>query len=163
MAPPSPQTTVQLYPFQIHSIALSSFASIVGPFGGFFASGFKRAFKIKVARKENFMHIHHGKDDLLESPVIQSYKHVCCFCLTAGFCQHDPGSRRHHGQVRLSVPHGHLCERLHRQLHQVNKHVLRCESDACMINPPASSQGPQPHQGDPAAPGPPCGSAAPHL
>lgn len=44
----SPQTTVRLYPFQIHSIALSSFASIVGPFGGFFASGFKRAFKIKV-------------------------------------------------------------------------------------------------------------------
>ncbi|MEQ2173878.1 hypothetical protein GOODEAATRI_002021, partial [Goodea atripinnis] len=38
---------VRLYPFQIHSIALSSFASIVGPFGGFFASGFKRAFKIK--------------------------------------------------------------------------------------------------------------------
>ncbi|GAA6068569.1 phosphatidate cytidylyltransferase 2-like isoform X3, partial [Tachysurus ichikawai] len=41
------QTTVKLYPFQIHSIALSSFASIMGPFGGFFASGFKRAFKIK--------------------------------------------------------------------------------------------------------------------
>ncbi|XP_034054390.1 phosphatidate cytidylyltransferase 2-like isoform X3 [Gymnodraco acuticeps] len=41
------QTTVRLYPFQIHSIALSSFASIMGPFGGFFASGFKRAFKIK--------------------------------------------------------------------------------------------------------------------
>uniref|UniRef100_A0A7N6BI06 Phosphatidate cytidylyltransferase n=1 Tax=Anabas testudineus TaxID=64144 RepID=A0A7N6BI06_ANATE len=40
-------TTVRLYPFQIHSIALSTFASIVGPFGGFFASGFKRAFKIK--------------------------------------------------------------------------------------------------------------------
>lgn len=49
---PSPQTTVRLYPFQIHSIALSSFASIVGPFGGFFASGFKRAFKIKVAGKQ---------------------------------------------------------------------------------------------------------------
>ncbi|KAI9519189.1 Phosphatidate cytidylyltransferase 2 [Dissostichus eleginoides] len=40
-------TTVRLYPFQIHSIALSSFTSIMGPFGGFFASGFKRAFKIK--------------------------------------------------------------------------------------------------------------------
>ncbi|XP_012720779.1 phosphatidate cytidylyltransferase 2 isoform X2 [Fundulus heteroclitus] len=39
--------TVTLYPFQIHSIFLSSFASIIGPFGGFFASGFKRAFKIK--------------------------------------------------------------------------------------------------------------------
>ncbi|KAG2466392.1 CDS1 cytidylyltransferase, partial [Polypterus senegalus] len=39
--------TVKLYPFQIHSIALSTFASLIGPFGGFFASGFKRAFKIK--------------------------------------------------------------------------------------------------------------------
>uniref|UniRef100_F6VXA8 Phosphatidate cytidylyltransferase n=1 Tax=Ornithorhynchus anatinus TaxID=9258 RepID=F6VXA8_ORNAN len=39
--------TVRLYPFQIHSIALSTFASLIGPFGGFFASGFKRAFKIK--------------------------------------------------------------------------------------------------------------------
>ncbi|KAG5841143.1 phosphatidate cytidylyltransferase 1 isoform X2 [Anguilla anguilla] len=39
--------TVTLYPFQIHSVALSSFGSLIGPFGGFFASGFKRAFKIK--------------------------------------------------------------------------------------------------------------------
>nr|KAF6329693.1 CDP-diacylglycerol synthase 2 [Myotis myotis] len=38
---------VRMYPFQIHSIALSTFASLIGPFGGFFASGFKRAFKIK--------------------------------------------------------------------------------------------------------------------
>lgn len=42
------QKTVWMYPFQIHSIALSTFASLIGPFGGFFASGFKRAFKIKV-------------------------------------------------------------------------------------------------------------------
>ncbi|KAK6469343.1 phosphatidate cytidylyltransferase 2 [Huso huso] len=39
--------TVRIYPFQIHSVALSAFASLMGPFGGFFASGFKRAFKIK--------------------------------------------------------------------------------------------------------------------
>ncbi|XP_014351429.1 phosphatidate cytidylyltransferase 1 [Latimeria chalumnae] len=39
--------TVKLYPFQIHSIAMSTFGSLIGPFGGFFASGFKRAFKIK--------------------------------------------------------------------------------------------------------------------
>lgn len=39
--------TVYLYPFQVHSLALSIFASTIGPFGGFFASGFKRAFKIK--------------------------------------------------------------------------------------------------------------------
>ncbi|XP_061761027.1 phosphatidate cytidylyltransferase 1 isoform X3 [Nerophis ophidion] len=39
--------SVSMFPFQIHSIFLSSFASLIGPFGGFFASGFKRAFKIK--------------------------------------------------------------------------------------------------------------------
>lgn len=39
--------TVKLYPFVLHSLALSLFSSIIGPFGGFFASGFKRAFKVK--------------------------------------------------------------------------------------------------------------------
>ena len=36
-----------MHPFQIHALAFSTFAAIVGPFGGFFASGFKRAFRIK--------------------------------------------------------------------------------------------------------------------
>jgi len=36
------------YPFIFHSMSLSLFASVIGPFGGFFASGFKRAFRIKV-------------------------------------------------------------------------------------------------------------------
>jgi len=31
----------------IHTLWLSLFASLIAPFGGFFASGFKRAFKIK--------------------------------------------------------------------------------------------------------------------
>merc|ERR1719392_164705 len=39
--------TVTIYPFFIHAIFMSIFASVIGPFGGFFASGFKRAFKIK--------------------------------------------------------------------------------------------------------------------
>ena len=34
-------------PLQLHSLALAAFASAVAPFGGFFASGFKRAFRIK--------------------------------------------------------------------------------------------------------------------
>ncbi|CEF60721.1 Phosphatidate cytidylyltransferase [Strongyloides ratti] len=38
---------IYYYPFLFHSLILSLFASIIGPFGGFFASGFKRAFKIK--------------------------------------------------------------------------------------------------------------------
>eukprot|EP01083_Nonionella_stella_P206618 751385_1 len=36
-----------LSPFQIHSLVYSLYASIITPFGGFFASGFKRAFKLK--------------------------------------------------------------------------------------------------------------------
>ena len=39
--------TIRMAPIQLHSIILSTFASVIGPFGGFFASGFKRAFKIK--------------------------------------------------------------------------------------------------------------------
>ena len=34
-------------PFQTHAVVLAAFASVIAPFGGFFASGFKRAFKIK--------------------------------------------------------------------------------------------------------------------
>ncbi|VDM48614.1 unnamed protein product [Toxocara canis] len=40
-------TSVQLYPFLFHAVIMALFASLLGPFGGFFASGFKRAFKIK--------------------------------------------------------------------------------------------------------------------
>lgn len=38
---------IHLYPVQWHSLAFSIFASLIAPFGGFFASGFKRAFKVK--------------------------------------------------------------------------------------------------------------------
>lgn len=40
--------TVTVIPFMLHSLSMSLFSSVIGPFGGFFASGFKRAFKIKV-------------------------------------------------------------------------------------------------------------------
>ncbi|KAI0335109.1 hypothetical protein GY45DRAFT_1317622 [Cubamyces sp. BRFM 1775] len=40
-------TTVPYAPYQLHLLVLSCFASLVAPFGGFFASGFKRAFDIK--------------------------------------------------------------------------------------------------------------------
>jgi CDP-diglyceride synthetase len=38
---------VRLEPIQLHAVILAVFASAVAPFGGFFASGFKRAFKMK--------------------------------------------------------------------------------------------------------------------
>jgi phosphatidate cytidylyltransferase len=39
--------TISLMPMQLHGIVLALFASAIAPFGGFFASGFKRAFKVK--------------------------------------------------------------------------------------------------------------------
>lgn len=42
-APPA----IPYAPFQIHCLVMATFASLVAPFGGFFASGFKRAFNIK--------------------------------------------------------------------------------------------------------------------
>lgn len=44
---PFSSLTVHVVPFALHSLSLSLFSSVIGPFGGFFASGFKRAFKIK--------------------------------------------------------------------------------------------------------------------
>ena len=38
---------INLYPAQIHAFVISIFASLIAPFGGFFASGFKRARGIK--------------------------------------------------------------------------------------------------------------------
>jgi phosphatidate cytidylyltransferase len=42
-----PWKEMTILPVQWHALCLGLFASIIAPFGGFFASGFKRAFKIK--------------------------------------------------------------------------------------------------------------------
>jgi len=41
------QESVMLYPVQLHALVMGMFASLIGPYGGFFASGLKRAFNIK--------------------------------------------------------------------------------------------------------------------
>lgn len=40
-------TVIPYFPYQLHLLVFAIFASLVAPFGGFFASGFKRAFDIK--------------------------------------------------------------------------------------------------------------------
>jgi phosphatidate cytidylyltransferase len=40
-------TSFYLAPMQLHILLFASFASLIAPFGGFFASGLKRTFKIK--------------------------------------------------------------------------------------------------------------------
>ncbi|KAK3218890.1 hypothetical protein Dsin_012860 [Dipteronia sinensis] len=42
-----PWKEIVVLPVQWHALCLGLFASIIAPFGGFFASGFKRAFKVK--------------------------------------------------------------------------------------------------------------------
>uniref|UniRef100_A0A0E9S6H2 Uncharacterized protein n=1 Tax=Anguilla anguilla TaxID=7936 RepID=A0A0E9S6H2_ANGAN len=42
-----------------------------------------------------------------------------CPFLFQDFCGHHPRARRDYGPLRLPVSHGHLCQRLHRQLYQV--------------------------------------------
>ncbi|KNA10619.1 hypothetical protein SOVF_142690 [Spinacia oleracea] len=42
-----PWKEIPIMPVQWHALCLGLFSSIIAPFGGFFASGFKRAFKIK--------------------------------------------------------------------------------------------------------------------
>lgn len=44
---PSFASQWHLSPMQLHALVLAAFASVVAPFGGFFASGFKRAFNVK--------------------------------------------------------------------------------------------------------------------
>ena len=41
--------TFHINEFKVHMGVLAVFASIIAPFGGFFASGVKRAYKIKVS------------------------------------------------------------------------------------------------------------------
>jgi phosphatidate cytidylyltransferase len=40
-------STVQIAPMQFHILVFATFASLIAPFGGFFASGLKRTFKVK--------------------------------------------------------------------------------------------------------------------
>ena len=40
-------TSITIEPMQFHVIVLATFASLIAPFGGFFASSLKRTFKIK--------------------------------------------------------------------------------------------------------------------
>ena len=40
-------TTITVAPMQFHILIMASFASLIAPFGGFFASGLKRTFNIK--------------------------------------------------------------------------------------------------------------------
>lgn len=45
--PENTNFSVRFSPMQLHTLVLGTFASLIAPFGGFFASGLKRTFKLK--------------------------------------------------------------------------------------------------------------------
>jgi phosphatidate cytidylyltransferase len=47
MLPASIPQTFHIAPMQFHILVFATFASLIAPFGGFFASGLKRTFKVK--------------------------------------------------------------------------------------------------------------------
>jgi len=62
--------TLHCAPMQIHAVALAIFASAIAPFGGFFASGFKRGFGIK-----DFGHSipgHGGMTDRMDCQIVMA-------------------------------------------------------------------------------------------
>lgn len=75
-----PWREISILPVQWHALCLGLFASIIAPFGGFFASGFKRAFKIKVWASF-FSHPSWLKARilLLESDALHSLRQFSCF------------------------------------------------------------------------------------
>ena len=72
---------------KIHGLILASFASLVAPFGGFFASGFKRAFKIKDF--SNVFESHGGFTDRFDCQIVMG---MFCYIYVNTFVSLSPVS-----------------------------------------------------------------------
>jgi len=62
---------VQLKPIQLHGLVFALFASLIAPFGGFFASGIKRAYKVKDF--DSLFPGHGGVTDRLDCQFIMGF------------------------------------------------------------------------------------------
>jgi phosphatidate cytidylyltransferase len=81
---------VSIAPVQLHAIVFAAFASLIAPFGGFFASGLKRAFKLKDFG--DLIPGHGGMTDRMDCQIIMgafTYVYVR-FLLHAGECPTVP-------------------------------------------------------------------------
>ena len=59
---------MHLYPIQLHGLAYGLFASLVAPFGGFFASAIKRAYGLKDF--DSFVPGHGGMMDRMDCQLL---------------------------------------------------------------------------------------------
>ncbi|KDD76632.1 phosphatidate cytidylyltransferase [Helicosporidium sp. ATCC 50920] len=79
------RASITACPMQFHAVSLSIFASLIAPFGGFFASGFKRGFKIKDFGDS--IPGHGGMTDRMDCQVIMaifSYLYLNTYILAGG-------------------------------------------------------------------------------
>ena len=76
---PEWETSFSCYPVQLYCILLGAFASLVAPFGGFFASAIKRAYDAKDF--DTFIPGHGGLMDRLDCQFIMGLC-TCTFCNT---------------------------------------------------------------------------------
>mmetsp|Transcript_45324 Transcript_45324/g.129392 ORF Transcript_45324/g.129392 Transcript_45324/m.129392 type:complete len:413 (+) Transcript_45324:73-1311(+) len=74
--------TIEAKPAQIHALFLSSFASVVAPFGGFLASGIKRAYDIK-----DFDSLFPGHGGLMDRMDCQFLMLLCTYVYFRTFAQ----------------------------------------------------------------------------
>lgn len=93
--------SIIIYPFLLHSLSMSIFSSVIGPFGGFFASGFKRAFKIKVI----FLFSNTSKTAIFHNADL--------FYNPVGLWRYDSRTWWNYGSIWLSIFNGNICKCIH--------------------------------------------------
>jgi len=126
-----------LYPIQLHGLAYGLFASLVAPFGGFFASAIKRAYNKKDF--DSFMPGHGGMMDRMDCQLVMNTFNAfyysryvvvnkedsllyCCAALFTFFCLLPPFSIR--SFIAITTPSVDKLLFLAAQLTQENQHLL---------------------------------------
>lgn len=95
-------TSISMCPAQLHALVLAAFASLVAPFGGFFASGLKRAFKLKDFG--DLIPGHGGMTDRMDCQIIMgmfTYVYLRSFVFATASC---PGAADIMACVELLTP-----------------------------------------------------------
>ena len=80
---------ITIYPIQLHGLIYGLFASVVAPFGGFFASAIKRAYKLKDF--DSFMPGHGGMMDRMDCQLLIicfTYIHYNTFVMPRAYSVH---------------------------------------------------------------------------
>ena len=98
--------TAQMMPMDVHAFWIAMFGSLVAPFGGFFASGFKRAFKIKDFGDS--IPGHGGITDRMDCQILTALfvyiYHASCVAHTTGYVSYTMnliGELREEDQVKI--------------------------------------------------------------